>query len=152
MPKAVLTEFGAVGVQLFLVLSVLFAVIPGIGHKAETDQQPRKDAGDEHRAHRDAGRKAVEDEGDTRRYDDAQPAGGGDERGDEGLVIAEADEKRYRHRANGGDRRWAGTGDGSVEEAGHDHRAGQPAGLVSREIREHIEKFIGDSAAGHNDA
>ena len=142
----------AVGRELFLILAVRFAVIPGIDHQAEAYQQPGKDARDEHRSHGDAGGEAVEDEGDRGRDDDPEAAGGGDERGDKGLVIAEADQQRDRHRADRGYRGGAGTGDRAVKQAGRHDRAGKAAGLVAREVGEHIEKLVGNPAARHDDA
>ena len=140
LQEAVAPQLGHLGADALLVLALGDAENHRIGHHEQADQDAGDDAGQEQVAGGNAGGQGVEHEGDGGRNDDAQAAGHGDQAGAPALLIAHFHHEGDAHGADGGGGGRAGTGDGAVEQAGQDGRAGHTAGDVSYEVGEEVEQ------------
>ena len=150
--EASLTKLGNFFIDLLFIFAVLQAVEYSVDHQAACDQEAGKDTGGEHLADRGFGvRHAVQDHRDRRRDDNTEGTGDADGRYGKLSGITQIQQDRDGHGTDSRDSCGSGTGDGAVEQAGYDDRAGHTAGDLTDKIGKEIEQLTGNTAAGHND-
>ena len=151
-PQAVAAQLSHSLVDQLAVLAFPAAVEHGVDHHEQADEDAGEDAAQKQRAGGNAGSQRVQDEGDGRRDDDAQAAGHGDQARAPFALIAQSHHEGDAHGAHRRGGGGTGTGDGAVEQAGQDDRAGHAAGKTPDEVGEEVEQLLGDAALRHDDA
>ena len=124
----------------------------GVNHHEQADQDAGQHAGQEQITSGNTGCQRIQHERDRGRNNDAQAAGHGDQASAPLALIAQTDHEGDAHGTDSGGGGRAGTGDGAVEQAGQDDRAGDAAGELAHEVGKEVEQLLGNAALRHDDA
>ena len=127
------------GMDLGFVLAVAFAVIDRIDHEQGSDHETRDDSGKEQVADGSTGCHTVHDERDTRRDDNPQASGNGNDCSGKCQVISQIGKDRDGHTSYGCNSSRSRSGDRTVEKAGYDNGTRHSCCEFTKKVSENIE-------------
>ena len=127
------------GMNLGFVLAVAFAVIDRIDHEQGSDHETRDDSGKEQVADGSTGCHTVHDERDTRRDDNPQASGNGNDCSGKCQVISQIGKDRDGHTSYGCNSSRSRSGNRTVEKAGYDNGTRHSCCEFTKKVSENIE-------------